>query len=233
MEYENQALEKKECAEPTETERKTPIQKVDKIVIPAEQAKEEWHKYVDLLKTRTDKHLKIMKEAMYYAKNGKELIDIYEVMKKAGLSSTCEPRLAIARADLHEIYFEKRDEGAGTFGKQARYSETQVEWERTMIELPSRTFEIHWSRPLAADGRERWEIANKIIKTKVPIIPAELMPEGDLENYYVLWEVKEWQQLPQTKDPFLLKRISENLFVILGTWELTELERAVIDGLHD
>jgi hypothetical protein len=67
--------------------------------------------------------------------------------------------------------------------------------------------------------------------TKVPIIPAELMPEGSLTNYYVLWEVKEWEELPEPKDPYLLKRISENLFVVLGAWEITDLERAIIGGL--
>ncbi|KKL76663.1 hypothetical protein LCGC14_2042670 [marine sediment metagenome] len=57
------------------------------------------------------------------------------------------------------------------------------------------------------------------------------MPEGDLKNYYILWEVKLWEILPEVKDPFLLKRISQNMFVILGAWDITELERAIIEGL--
>jgi len=51
-----------------------------------------------------------------------------------------------------------------------------------------------------------------------------------LSNYYILWESKEWEDLPETKDPFLLKRLSENLFVILGSWDLTDLEQSIIRG---
>ena len=32
------------------------------------------------------------------------------------------------------------------------------------------------------------------------------------------------------RDPYLLRRINENLFVVLASWDLTELERAVMEG---
>lgn len=219
-------MENKENIVNKKFERKSPIQKVAKILIPEEQAKVEWKKYCQLLKTRKDKHLKILKESMYWAKQGKQFIDIYEVMKKAGLSINNEPKLAIARADIHNIYFEKRDTSTGTFQIK------QGSWDKTNINLPQKTFKIPWKRDVR-DGKEiMWEIKDKFLKTKVPIIPVDLMPEGDLSNYYVLWEVREWEKLPEPKDPFLLKRISENLFVVLGTWDLTELERAIMGGLR-
>jgi hypothetical protein len=205
-------------------ERRSPIQKVNKILVPKEQAKKDWKKYCELLKKRKDKHLKIMKESMYYAKQGKALINIFEVMKEAGLSSKKEPRMAIARADFREVQFEKEDTGAGMFCMGDR-------WDRSNISLPQNVFKIAWERLPNTDGTPSWQIKDKELKTKVPIIPAELMPEGDLKNYYILWEVKNWEVLPEAKDPFLLKRISENMFVILGAWEITELERAIIDGL--
>ena len=209
-------------------ERKSPIQKVQTIVIPEEQAKEEWKKYVQLLKKRKDKHLKILKESMYYAKQGKALIDVYEVMKKAGLSSKNEPRLAIARADINIVIFEKQDTGSGRF-------EMDSSWNRkgwnTDVLLPQKIFKIQWERNLRPNGTIDWEIKNKKLKTRVPIIPVDLIPEGELKNYYILWEVKSWEILPEPKDPFLLKRISENMFVILGVWNITELERAIIGGL--
>ncbi len=209
-------------------ERKSPIQKVTKILVPKEQAAQEWKKYCKLLKTRKDKHLKILKESMYYAKQGKQFIDVYETIKKAGINSKKEPRFAIARADIHEVYFEKQDTGAGRFNMEKG-------WDRhgfnTDVILPQKTFKTPWERLLKDDGTPGWEIKDKELTAKVPIIPADLIPEGDLKNYYVLWEVKEWQQLPEPKDPFLLKRISENLFVVLGCWDLTELERAIMGGL--
>lgn len=209
-------------------ERKSPIQKVEKIIIPEEQAKVEWKRYCELLKKRKDKHLKIMKESMYFAKQGKALINVYDVMNKSGLNKNNEPRLAIARADINEVRFEKLDTGSGSFLMEHGWNRSG--WS-TDVHLPQKIFKVQWERNLRADGTPNWQIKDKEFKTKVPLIPAELMPEGDLKNYYILWEVKLWETLPEPKDPFLLKRISENMFVILGAWDITELERAIIEGL--
>lgn len=210
-----------------ETE-KSPIESVKKILIPEDEAKAEWKKYCELLKKRQDRHLKIMKDSFYHAKEGRALINIFEVMKKGGLNEKHEPKLAIARADIHEVVFKKRDTGTGTF-------EMEQGWNRkgwnTDVELPQETFNIQWPREMENGVESRWRVDKEKIKAKVPLIPAELMPEGDLKNFYVLWEVKEWSKLPEPKDPFLLKRISQNLFVVLGAWDLTELEIAIMDGL--
>jgi len=42
-------------------------------------------------------------------------------------------------------------------------------------------------------------------------------------------EVEKWKPLPP-KDPILLKRLTPNLFGVLATWDLTNLERAIIRG---
>ncbi len=209
------------------------IEKIVKHKMPKDQAKEEWKKYCEVLRTRKDKFLKVMKDAMYQMKEGRELIDVYEVMKKFGLNEKNEPEFAIARADIKEVIFEKQDTGSG------RYKMGEGSWNRyakdinSDVHLPQKIFEIHWER---VDGVEsnnrRWGIKDKEIKTKVPIIPVELLPKGDLKNYYILWEVVDWEDLPPPKDPILLKRISENLFVVLGCWDVTELERSVMRGLE-
>ncbi len=210
-------------------ERKSPIQKVETIVIPEKQAEEEWKKYCKLLRTRKDKHLEIMKKSMYFAKQGKKLINVYDVIQKGGLNKNREPRLAIARADINEVRFVKQDTGSGQFCME--HGSYRSGW-NTDVHLPQKTFKTQWERNLKADGTPDWGIKNNEFKTKVPLIPADLMPEGELKNYYILWEVKEWEQLPETKDPFLLKRISENMFAVLGAWDVTELERAIIGGLN-
>lgn len=206
-------------------------EKADKIVkfkMPKEQAKEEWKKYCEVLKKRKEKFLQVMKDAMYQMKEGRELIDVYELMKKFGLSEKNEPVFAIARADLKEVLFEKRDESSGRFGVEKAWN-SEVSWTKDNVTLPEKTFDIHWER----DEEFSHQIKDKLIKTKVPIIPIELLPDGDLSNYYILWEAVEWESLPPPKDPILLKRLSENLFVILGSWDVTELERSVMRGLTD
>jgi len=199
-----------------------------KIKMPKEQAKAEWKKYVELLKKRKEKYLETMKKAHYEMKKGKELIDVYKIMKDSGLNKNKEPKLAIARADIKEVIFKKRDSGTGTFEMEEGWNRSG--W-KTDIELPQKTFKIHWDRRTNQDGTQsRWEIEKERIKTKVPIIPAELVPEGDFKDHYIIWEPLEWQELPETKDPILLRRISQNLFVILGSWDLTELEQSIIRG---
>lgn len=204
---------------------KEALKEVSKINMPKEQAKIEWKKYCAALKKRKEKYLKIMKEAHYQMKEGKELIDIYEVMKKAGLNEKSQPLLAIARADQKLAYFDKRDSGTGVFGTSSSNWSSSIDWNKDRIELPQKTFDIHWQR------KDQWRIDKKMLSTKVPIIPVELLPEGELKNYYILWEAKNWEELPETKDPFLLKRISENLFVILASWDLTPLEQSIIRGM--
>lgn len=204
------------------------LKELPTITLPKDQAKEEWKKYCKVLKTRKDKFLKTMKDAHYQMSQGNELIDIYKIMNEIGLNENNQPRLAIARADLSELYFEKRDAGAGRFGTLEQWNSV-IATSKDVIELPQKTFNIHWER-MDPSKPESWSIKNKIIKTKVPIVPIELLPEGSLSNYYILWEAKVWENLPETKDPILLKRVSENLFAILGCWDLTDLEQSILRG---
>lgn len=211
---------------------------LEKIQMPKDKAKGEWKIYNDLIKKRHDKYLEEMKKCMYQLSQGKALIDIYKVMEKAGVNKNYQPKLAISRADWKIVQFCKVDDGRGFFYNPDRRS--HGDWaikNEGDIDLQPQTF-IQWTRvkeqkitinkdTVDVDG---WEIANKRIKTKVPIIPAQLIPEGNLTAYYILWEVERWEDLPQTKDPLLLKRITENLFVILSAWEVTDLEQSIISG---
>lgn len=233
METENQKPVEEQPVEKAENETGE-LEKIKQITMPKEQAKEEWKKYLKLLEERKEKFLKVMKDSMFHIKEGRNLIDVYVAMANAGLNEKSEPKLAIARADLREVAFEKRDTGTGNFGQVGRYG--GIEFNKDRVELPQNTFKNHWARQVDERTGEpsNWSIDKKLLKTKVPIIPVELVPEGKLENYYILWEVSTWEELPEAnKDPFLLKRISENLFVILGAWEVTELEQAVLRGLKE
>lgn len=209
-----------------------------KIKMPKEAAKEEWKKYNELLKKRKTKYLSDMKKAMYQLKEGKELIDIYVVMEKTGVNKLQQPKLAIARADWKTVYFMKKDTGRGFFtGTDNRSWNVSSDGD---IDLKPNTF-MNWARKKTERIEQEtnkklqvdtWLIANERQKAKVPIIPSNLYPEGDLKNYYILWEVEAWENIPPPQDdPILLKRITENLFVILGYWDVTDLEQSIIRGL--
>lgn len=208
---------------------------IEKIQMPKEKAKIEWKAYNTLLKKKHEKYLEDMKKCMYQLSQGKALIDINKVMEKAGVTKNYQPKMAIARADWTEVIFHKKDSGRGFFseGNNNWYIKSNGD-----IDMPPETF-IHWLREkddiTMADksirkADSRWKIQTPEIKTKVPIIPIHLMPEGKLSEYYILWEVEKWEDLPKQDDPLLLKRITENLFVILGAWDVTELEQSIISG---
>lgn len=201
---------------------------VETIQMPKEIAEQEYKKYLKFVKERQDKRIDEMKRCLYEMKKGCKLIDIHKVMEHAGLNKNWQPKLAIARADWKQVFFVKQDEGRGYFSPRSDNTWQKDEYDNEKIEINKNTF-MEWKREVGKDGKATWQIEKKAIKTKVPLIPVDLIPEGNLDNYFILWEVMQWEDLPQTKDPLLLKRISENMFAILGAWDITPLEQAILD----
>ncbi len=196
-----------------------------------EDAEKAYKDYLQAVKGRKEKYLEDLKQVYFNLKQGKKVIDVFEVMQKAGTNMSYEPKLAISRAGFPIVYFLKQASGSGSFGNKLNESWYSNKWleDRAgeQINLPSGTFE-NW--PTELDENKQQRVMDKVVKTKVPIVPAHLLPNGKLENYYILWEAREWAALPPKKDPFLLRRLSTNLFVVLAEWELTAIEQAVIRG---
>lgn len=201
------------------------------IEMAEEEAKEEYIKYRDALKGRLDKQHKQYEEIkkVYHAlSKGHKVIDVFDAFKRTGVNKEGEPKLAMCRADYKTVNFEKRRFGSGVFyGLDS--------WIKEAVPLPSGTFP-NWETDTRIDPETKQTVSTnwihrEKIKTGVPIIPAEFLPESKLENYYILWEVKDWvETIPPKGDPYLLKRISSNLFSVLAEWDVTEIERAVLRG---
>lgn len=194
--------------------------KIEKLAMSKKKAEKELKEYKEAIKTKNEKYLKQMKRMYHFLAKGEKVIDIFDVMKKAGVRDGL-PKIAISKADRKEIIFRKKRLGAGAFGFISNSSSSWRREFRGQVVLPSGTFRFKRKKP-------NEKIA---FQAKVPIIPARLMPKGSLKSYYILWEVENWKQISiAPKDPYLLKRISKNLFVILSAWNLTPLERALIRG---
>ena len=186
------------------------------IVMSRDKAREKWKEYVEASKIYGDKYIKELKGLYYHLKKERKIIDIFEAFKFVGLNEKNEPKLAIAKADSKTVTFVKND------GKRGYFSAYKFKDE---VWLPLNTFIIDFPKVSGSS----WDFINERIQTKVPIVPANKLPKkGKLSDYYILWEVENWENVP--KDPFLLKRISNNLFVIISSWNLTKLERALING---
>jgi hypothetical protein len=64
--------------------------------------------------------------------------------------------------------------------------------------------------------------------TIVPMIPPRHRPKPRrLKHCHILWEVEQWTPIP-AKDPALLRHIRGDLWAVLATWDLTDLERYVL-----
>ena len=197
--------------------------KITMLKMSKKKAYNEWKVYREALKnckTKSQlKYLSDMKLVYNKLKSGRKIIDIFEVFKKFGVNTKEQPRLAIAPVSFKVIKFRKETRGTGIFIENSwGYSCSKNRY----VGLPENTFK-EWTKEGA------WDIKNKEITTKVPIVPARYLPTiKSLDGYFVLWEVKRWDNIPT--DPILLKRLTNNLFVVLAIWDLTPIEQAVVRG---
>jgi hypothetical protein len=177
-------------------------------------------------KNRKSLVLQDMQKVYGHMRHGKAVIDLYVSMKSAGLNREGDPKLAIVRADSKNCYCVKEQKGKAVFKSVEIWKCPKDQ----MIEVPEDTF--IWplvSRTWSAQTFQ--EIKNPRLKTVVPLIPPSILiaeVKHQLHNYHILWEVESWQKIP--KDPILLKQLSPSLYGVLATWDLTEVERAILKG---
>jgi hypothetical protein len=210
---------------------------IEEYVLVKEKAKEE----LAALKQALKKQTSLKEEAVYrdqqkvygHMVHGGKVIDVYESFKKAGLNEESDPKLAICRANGKLCCAQKFDDGAILFQADKQTSAWRMTKKNGDIFLPKKTFEWQneeepapWNRNILTK-----QIKHKNIQALVPIIPAKLLSlvKANLSNYHIIWEVEKWQPIPP-KDPILVRRLTPNLFGVIATWELTELERAIIRG---
>jgi len=153
------------------------------------------------------------KSLLKYIKN-KELfnvpaLDVDEAFRVAGANERGLPRLAIASYDSSinskKIQLTMFDGGSAGFS-----------YER--ITKPSDAY-YTTKNGIFTNSRRYSDRAS----TDVPLIPPELR-QKDTRNVFVLFEVAKWDEEPRPVDPYLLRKIDQNLFIILGTWDLTQFE---------
>lgn len=154
---------------------------------------------------------------------GRAVIDLPAVMRAAGVKRFDEcplplPVLAVAPSEAKRCQVLMFTSGAATFADADR-----VDWygrpksRRRSVAFEPGTFATH-DGSLSRHQKQ---------STLVPIIPPALRPKFKLTGYFTLWEVESWQLEPP-RDPMLLKRLGGGLFAVLATWDLTDVERAIL-----
>lgn len=203
---------------------------VTAVAMEQDDADKIYKEYLDITKKRSEKYLHDLKKVYKALKDGKKVIDVYKAFKDTGIREDRDrlPKLAIAQAHLKQVYFHKRENGAGVF------TELRNSWtgRKADVELPITTFP-DWRDKNGVVPERFWTIEERTVTTNVPIIPAHLMPTGKLNNYYILWEVDEWSPIATVSDPFLLRRVNDNTFIVLASWDLTDVEKIVLRGIRE
>jgi hypothetical protein len=162
---------------------------------------------------------------------GKRLIQLMPTLK-AGGTTTIEvtqswsrdtfvltvPRLAYCRADAKIAW---------TFGVN-RDGGCEITADRRPRELHSRN---RADRSPIPDGTfEPGRTGGPNVRAIVPNVPPRLRPKRGLQLYTLLWEAT-WAPDPTApEDPALLRKLGGDLYIVLGTWDLTPLEQAVLSG---
>lgn len=134
------------------------------------------------------------------------------------------PKLAIAHAEEKAVHIEgiERD-GSLVFYWNSNRNRFAT---RRNIYVPAGTFRLRDSESISTTSWSRnwWD-------AMVPPVPPGLRPKRGLAGYLVLWEADwRWQgALRAPGDPALLKRVGGDLYAVVAQWDLTELERAVLE----
>lgn len=141
--------------------------------------------------------------------SGKKVISVNKSIVAAGIDELGRPRLAIMRADQQFCRCYTGYNKLITFTNE--HNSRAAEWH---FEIP---FERKIDYLLKLNHRAR-----------LPRIPPALRPEpGELAKYHILWEA-EWTSIP--RDPYLLKRLDIDAWLVCGAWDLTDVEMAVISA---
>lgn len=135
---------------------------------------------------------------------GKLVIRALASITAAGMDAAGRPKLAIARADEREV-----DCMIGT-------DCCRFEPRSSNVRAKDRLFTV----PMPG-----MKSATPNCRAIVPLVPVHLRPRKAIDKYHVLWEA-DWQAYPV--DPYLLRRFGEDAWLVVASWDLTAVERAVM-----
>jgi hypothetical protein len=184
---------------------------VRKIVVSRAKARDLLQEYRKHVHYQTPMDAEIQRAYEMISK-GRVVIQALESIKAAGLDERGMPRLAIVRADKPSVHCSVSGDGSCRFTAPGQHRGARGQ----QFNLPRGSFVPPANAP-------RWGNSGR---ATTPLIPVHHRPRRGLANYHVLWEA-EWSPEPPV-DPYLLRQIGGDLWLVVAAWDLTEVERAVM-----
>lgn len=206
---------------------------VSTIAVPTETAIQKINDIEALKKSqRTDEDDALLSIFKAVRKHNARVINLVDAFRQTGLNEKGQPKLAIAQGDWKTVYFHSRrglsidsrkshtytihrwNNGGGCFQDASSFN--PAAYAKTVSLLGS----IFPDSFLTRGG----------LRSPVPHVPANVRPDFHLRNYHILFEVQNWEEYPV--DPFLLKRVVGNLYIVIAEWELTEIEASLLGSMR-
>jgi hypothetical protein len=194
------------------------------IEMPAEVAREELKTYRKALHRRADAEYEAIANGLEALAEGTPLLQMSRVFADCPRDEKGRPRLAIARADRRRVMYENRSRNYSLGFDQfnAGYDTRGPQIRDGRIEVPS------------ANAPRTGYVAGYAL---VPLVPPDVRGGRGLRHFFTLWEVEKWSDratdVGPDRDPYLLHRISADLYAVVGEWDLTPVEQAILAGRRE
>lgn len=195
------------------------------------QAAEKWREYVTAEKIYKKPEYTDLKKVYNQIKQGRKIVDIFKVIQKGGIHDNHHPKLAISKIDTKKLWCRYWPDGTIAFVNKGNWDNSGP-GDNSVLDVTLRNCLPIFVREKViptTNSSSTWRPSFLQLSAPVPPVPPQFMPKIVTDDYYILWEVDEWKMIPPT-DPWLLKRITKTLFVVLAGWDLTELEKSVMHG---
>lgn len=155
---------------------------------------------------------------------GTPLIVLSQAIQDAPFDAKGRPLLAVARADRRQVRVTFESGRAFYDTLSPNYSTWRTRSLRTARErFPDLSLPITLNRDITAASTGF---------ALVPMVPPNVLGRRALNEHFILWDVQMWadSRIGATPDidPYLLQRVADDLFAVVGEWDLTDVERAVM-----
>lgn len=200
---------------------------VPTISMPRHEAEEKLHHYRERAHRRADAEHETLVSAYEALAEGTPLISLQDAIGGAGKDEMMRPRLAIARADRRQIKFVWPSWSTRALF-DAHHPNAKRRSESLVIEV-----EMGYRPDVEAPSGVLQTVRGYAL---VPLIPADVRNRmaGQPRDHFILWEVEDWSDVriraEPDRDPLLLRPLGGDLYAVLDSWDLTELERFVMRG---
>ena len=190
------------------------------LTMPKEEAKARLKQYRASRHHAADAEYQRIAMAYEQLAEGTPLLQLSEAFKLAPIDAKGRPRLAISRGDRKQVQV-TRNRGVLNFDSAFN------QWTNAHA-IINRHVRVPFTSPL-----ERIPEGYAL----TPIIPPDAREKAKglkPQDVFVLWEVEQWAdseiRATPDRDPFLLKRLDDDLYAVLAEWDLTDVERAILAG---